>query len=206
MALKLGTLLALAGLWLTAPTALAADTPGAGNPEVLLRTSAGEVRIALEPERAPKTVANFLHQVDSGFYAGLQFHRVVAGFVVQGGGFDAARNPRESGTTVVNESIGGLGNTRGTIAMARREDPDSASAQFYFNLVDNGSLDAQGDRPGYTVFGRVVTGMEVLDQIAAVEVINAGGAFAQVPREPVLILEARRVAPAADDGAQRQPQ
>ncbi|MFZ5654117.1 MAG: peptidylprolyl isomerase [Pseudomonadota bacterium] len=206
MALKFSTLLALTGLWLAAPAALAADPAAAGNPEVVLRTSAGEVRIALAPERAPRTVANFLHLVDSGFYTGLQFHRVVAGFVVQGGGFDADRKPRESGATVVNESVGGLSNARGTIAMARRQDPDSASAQFYFNLADNRYLDAQGDRPGYTVFGRVVAGMEVLDRIAAAEVTDAGGAFAQVPREPVLILEARRAAPAADDGAQRQPQ
>lgn len=104
-----------------------------------LRTSAGAIRIELAPDRAPQTVANFLRLVDSGFYQGLQFHRVVPGFVAQGGGFDAQRNPREPGTTVVNESVGGLANQRGTIAMARRQDPDSAGAQFYFNLADNAS-------------------------------------------------------------------
>lgn len=206
MALKLGTLLTLVGLWLAIPPALAAADPAVDQPEVVMRTSAGDVRIALHPEQAPKTVANFLHYVDDGFYEGLQFHRVVADFVIQGGGFDADRKPRQPGPPVVNESVGGLANTRGTIAMARRQDPDSASAQFYINLADNAFLDAQGDQPGYTVFGRVVSGMEVVERIAATEVTNAGGPFSHVPREPVLILEVRRAEAGADDSAERQPQ
>lgn len=207
MALKLGTLLTLVGLWLAVPPALAAADPAAGQPEVVMRTSAGDFRIALHPDRAPKTVANFLHYVDNGFYEGLQFHRVVAGFVIQGGGFDADRTPRQPGPPVVNESVGGLANARGTIAMARRQDPDSASAQFYINLADNAFLDAKDDQPGYTVFGRVVSGMDVVERIAATEVTNAGGPFTHVPREPVLILEVRRAeASADDDGAERQPQ
>lgn len=207
MALNIGTLLTLlAGLWLAMPSALAAEAPTAGQPEVVMRTSAGDIRIALDPERAPKTVANFLHYVDSGFYEGLQFHRVVQGFVIQGGGFDADRAPRQPGPPVANESVGGLANARGTIAMARRQDPDSASAQFYINLADNAFLDARDDQPGYTVFGRVVSGMEVVQRIAATEVTNAGGPFTHVPREPVLILEVRRAEADADDGAERQPQ
>lgn len=201
MALKSLPLLALAALCLALPAA--AQTNAA--PLVELRTSAGAIRIELAPDRAPQTVANFLRLVDSGFYQGLQFHRVVPGFVAQGGGFDAQRNPREPGTTVVNESVGGLANQRGTIAMARRQDPDSAGAQFYFNLADNASLDAKGQQPGYTVFGRVVAGMEVVDRIGAAATTNAGGAFTNVPRELILILEATRVG-AADDRAQRQPQ
>ena len=206
MALKSLPLIALAALCLALPgLALPAAAQTDTAPLVELRTSAGGVRIELAPAKAPQTVANFLGLVDSGFYQGLQFHRVVAGFVAQGGGFDAQRNPREPGTTVVNESVGGLGNQRGTIAMARRQDPDSAGSQFYFNLTDNAFLDAKGQQPGYTVFGRVVEGMDVVDRIGAAEITNAGGAFAQVPREPILILQARRVE-AGGDRTQRQPQ
>jgi len=201
MALKSLPLLALAALCLALPAA--AQTNAA--PLVELRTSAGAIRIELAPDRAPQTVANFLRLVDSGFYQGLQFHRVVPGFVAQGGGFDAQRNPREPGTTVVNESVGGLANQRGTIAMARRQDPDSAGAQFYFNLADNAFLDAKGQQPGYTVFGRVVAGMEVVDRIGGAATIDAGGPFTNVPREPILILDATRVG-ATGDRAQRQPQ
>lgn len=201
MALKSLSLLAITALCLALPAV--AQTNAA--PMVELRTSAGAIRIELAPDQAPKTVANFLRLVDSGFYRGLQFHRVVAGFVAQGGGFDGERNPREPGTTVVNESVGGLANQRGTIAMARRQDPDSAGAQFYFNLADNAFLDASGEQPGYTVFGRVIKGLEVMDRIGAAEITNAGGAFTHAPREPILILDATRVE-AGGDRAQRQPQ
>ncbi len=199
MALK-SLLPALAALCLALPAAAQNAAP-----LVELRTSAGAIRIELAPDRAPKTVANFLRLVDSGFYQGLQFHRVVPGFVAQGGGFDAERNPREPGVTVANESVGGLGNQRGTIAMARRQDPDSAGAQFYFNLADNAFLDAKGEQPGYTVFGRVVAGMEVVDRIGAAATTDAGGAFTNVPREPIVILHAQRIE-AGGDRAQRQPQ
>jgi len=196
--------LALVLTWsLSAPARAAAD-PSA-TPVVELRTSAGVIHVELAPAEAPESVANFLRLVDSGFYQGLQFHRVVADFVIQGGGFDQERKEREPGTTVVNESVGGLANQRGTIAMARRQDPDSAGAQFYFNLVDNAFLDASGERPGYTVFGRVIEGLDVMDRIGAAEITNAGGAFTHVPREPILILEATRVE-AGGDRAQRQPQ
>lgn len=204
MALKSWSLSALAVLFLALPAAGQA-TPGGTAPQVELRSSAGLIRIELAPDQAPQTVANFLRLVDSGFYKGLQFHRVVAGFVAQGGGFDAERKPREPGTTVVNESVGGLANRRGTIAMARRQEPDSAGAQFYFNLADNAFLDAKGEQPGYTVFGRVVAGQDVIDRIGAAPTSNDGGAFTNVPREPVLILDAQRVE-AGGDRAQRQPQ
>ncbi len=189
MALKSLPLLVLATLCLALPVRAQAESA----PVVELRTSAGAVRIELAPDKAPKTVANFLRLVDSGFYQGLQFHRVVPGFVAQGGGFDAQRSPREPGTTVVNESVNGLANQRGTIAMARRQEPDSAGAQFYFNLADNAFLDAKGGQPGYTVFGRVVAGLDVVERIGAAPTSNDGGAFTNVPREPILILEAARV-------------
>ena len=190
LSLKSLALIALIGLGSAVSTANAAP---AANPVVELHTSAGDIRVELDAARAPATVANFLQYVDSGFYDGLQFHRVVAGFVAQGGGYAADGSERPTRATVKNESVGGLGNARGTIAMARKPDPDSASAQFYFNLKDNASLDAKGDQPGYTVFGHIVQGEDVLDRIGAAPTANKGGAFAQAPREPILIIKAKRI-------------
>jgi peptidyl-prolyl cis-trans isomerase A (cyclophilin A) len=183
-------LIALTSFGLAAPAASAAP---AVNPVIELHTSAGDIRVELDTTRAPATVANFLEYVDSGFYDGLQFHRVIAGFVAQGGGYTAEGSERPTRAPVKNESVGGLGNARGTIAMARKPDPDSASAQFYFNLKDNDSLDAKGDEPGYTVFGHVIQGEDVLDRIGTTPTVNNGGAFAQQPREPILIIKAKRI-------------
>ena len=188
--LKTLALILLTGLGLTVTAASAAP---AVKPLVELHTSVGDIRVELDAERAPATVANFLQYVDSGFYDGLQFHRVVAGFVVQGGGYTADGSERPTRTTVKNESVGGLGNARGTIAMARKPDPDSAAAQFYFNLKDNDALNAKGDQPGYTVFGHIVQGEDVLDRIGAAPTVNNGGAFVQQPREPILIIKAKRI-------------
>lgn len=188
--LKTLALIALTSVGLAAPAASAAP---ADKPVVELHTSVGDLRVELDAERAPATVANFLQYVDSGFYDGLQFHRVIAGFVAQGGGYAADGSERPTRATVKNESVGGLGNARGTIAMARKPDPDSASAQFYFNLKDNDSLNAKGDTPGYTVFGHIVQGEDVLDRIGATPTANKGGAFAQAPREPILIIKAKRI-------------
>ncbi len=207
MALKLGTLLTVLSLLL--PSSILAATEHRSPPDhpvVVMQTSAGDIRIALRPDLAPKTVANFLRHVDDGFYEGLQFHRVVENFVIQAGGFDVDRKPRATGTSVVNESVGGLGNERGTLAMARTQHPDSASTQFYINLADNAFLDAKGDQPGYTVFGRVVAGMEIVEHIGSRAITNAGGPFTHVPREPIVIHEIHRVEADTDDRAERQPQ
>ncbi len=157
-------------------------------------TDVGTMTVELMPARAPKTVRNFLERVDEGFYDGLIFHRVMFTFVIQAGGFDVDMNYKEAPQTVVNESANGLSNKRGTIAMARTSDPDSAGAQFYINMKDNTALDAAPDRPGYTVFGRVTEGMEVAEQI---ELVDTGtvAAMANVPIEPIVIETIRRVQP-----------
>jgi len=161
-------------------------------PVVSLETSVGNIDVELFPAQAPKTVDNFLRLVDEGFYSGLIFHRVIAGFMVQGGGFDANMVRRKPPRTVVNESINGASNARGTIAMARTNDPDSADAQFFINVTDNTYLDAQGGQPGYTVFGRVVAGMEAVADIELSETGRHRG-MADVPIENILIHAATRL-------------
>jgi peptidyl-prolyl cis-trans isomerase A (cyclophilin A) len=142
---------------------------------LLMKTSLGEVAIELFPEQAPITTANFLRYVNEGFYDGqdgkgaTQFHRVIADFMVQGGLFTAAGSAKAVHEPIANEAaVSGLSNVRGTIAMARTSAPDSATSQFYINVVDNGYLDASSGEPGYAVFGAVTAGMEVVDQIAGV--------------------------------------
>jgi peptidyl-prolyl cis-trans isomerase A (cyclophilin A) len=171
-----------------ATPALAADAPE----RVRLTTSAGVIEIELDAARAPQTVANFLDLVDSGFYDGLIFHRVVANFVIQAGGHDSQMKPREAPRTVPNESANGLRNRKGTVAMARLDDPDSAGAQFYINVRDNPTLDAAPGKPGYTVFGRVTSGMDVVTDIELVETHLVNG-MAGVPVQPVVIQKAERV-------------
>ena len=145
------------------PAAAASDSASdAESADVRIVTSLGNVDVALFEDQAPQTVANFLRLVDDGFYEGLIFHRVIANFVIQAGGYDAEMNYRQPPGTVVNESLNGLRNTRGTLAMARLADPDSADAQFFINVNDNAHLDAAPGAPGYTVFGKVVDGMEVV--------------------------------------------
>jgi peptidyl-prolyl cis-trans isomerase A (cyclophilin A)/peptidyl-prolyl cis-trans isomerase B (cyclophilin B) len=137
----------------------------APTPRVSIKTSLGEFVIELDRERAPLTVENFLHYVRSGHYEGTLFHRVVQGFVAQAGGYDADFKEKETDRTVVNESGNGLSNRRGTVGLARTGEPHSGNAQFYINLVDNVALDPNPARWGYTVFGRVVQGMDVIDEI-----------------------------------------
>lgn len=162
-------------------------------PRVRLETSKGAIVLELEAARAPQTVANFLDYVRRGFYGGTIFHRVVPGFVVQGGGMGADFLPRPTNPPVVNEASNGLKNLRGTVAMARTAAVNSATSQFFINLRDNPHLDHRGTAPadfGYCVFGRVVEGMEVVDAIAAIPT-GAGGPFrADVPLETVTILRA----------------
>ena len=167
------------------------------NVSVEIVTDVGTMTVELWPSKAPKTVQNFLDRVDESFYDGLIFHRVMFTFVIQAGGFDVDMNYREAPQTVVNESANGASNTRGTIAMARTSDPDSAGAQFYINMGNNTSLDDSPDRPGYTVFGAVTEGMEVAEQIELVDTGTVAGR-PNVPIEPIVIETIRRVEPTED--------
>lgn len=181
------TLLLLPALACAAATTPAPAHPAAHNPVVVMETSYGTLTIELDAAKAPKSVANFLSYVQDGSYDGSLFHRVIPGFVAQGGGYDANFQMLATKAPVVNEARNGLSNQRGTIAMARTQDPDSATRQFYFNLQDNLSLDA-GMSDGYTVFGHVTQGMEVLDKIAQQPTGDEGKLGASdVPVEPIFI-------------------
>jgi peptidyl-prolyl cis-trans isomerase B (cyclophilin B) len=196
-------ILRLAGLW-TPLIVLTAVAPGAlaADPQVDLKTTAGTVRLELYPAKAPKTVENFLRYVKDGHFDGTIFHRVIAGFMIQGGGFDAAYRQKPTRAPIVNEAQAGvkagLKNEVGTIAMARTADPNSATAQFFINVNDNTFLnwgDARSDGHGYAVFGKVVAGMDVVTKIAK-SPTGAGGPFrSDVPREAVVIQSATVVAP-----------
>ncbi len=156
---------------------------------ILMKTSKGDIKLELDPEKAPKTVANFLSYVESGHYNGTIFHRVMDGFMIQGGGFDADMNQKNAPDTVENEAKNGLKNDAGTIAMARTADPHSAGAQFFINVNDNAFLNYPGqDGWGYCVFGKVVEGMDVVNKIKGVKTGNAGY-HQNVPVEPVTITE-----------------
>ncbi len=163
------------------------------NPQVLLETSMGNITVELFKEKAPISVRNFLTYVKEGFYDGLVFHRVIAGFMVQGGGMDADLQQKKTRFAIKNEATNGLSNKRGTLAMARTSVVDSATSQFFINLVDNAFLDNSGKTPdkfGYAVFGQVVKGMDVVDAIAKVKTGNKAG-HSDVPVEPVMIRTAK---------------
>jgi len=163
------------------------------NPQVLLETSKGAVKIELFKEKAPITVKNFLGYVKEGFYDGLVFHRVIKEFMIQGGGLDENLAQKKPKYAIKNEADNGLSNKRGTLAMARTAIVDSATSQFFINVVDNHFLDHQGkqpDRYGYCVFGQVLEGMEVVDEIRAVKTGSRGG-HTDVPVEPVFITSAK---------------
>ena len=159
---------------------------------VRLETNVGVIDIELLPEKAPKSVENFLTLVDNGFYDGLIFHRVVAGFVIQAGGYDERTSYRPPPGTVENESANRLPNRKYSVAMARLSDPDSADTQFFINVKDNGHLDWQPGQPGYTVFGQVVAGMEVVTAIELVDTHVENG-MAGVPEQDVIITRAVRL-------------
>ncbi len=169
------------------------------NPVVRLDTTAGPVTIELYEDKAPKSVANFLQYVDSGFYNGTQFHRVISGFMIQGGGFDQSGQRKATREPIQNEADNGLKNKRGTLAMARTSNPHSATAQFFVNLVDNRNLDFTGKSTrgwGYTVFGAVTDGMNVVDNIARERTTSQrlNGMMARdVPEVPILITKAYRL-------------
>jgi len=171
----------------------AAVTPAAPATQVRVVTSMGNFIIELNAERAPLTVPHFLKYVDQGHYTGTIFHRVIANFVIQGGGFDKDYKPTPAPTRVVNESCNGLTNVRGTVGMARGAEPHGSDVQFYVNLYDNEALDPSQTRWGYAVFGKVVQGMDVVDKIGNVAT-NAHGAFKDTPVEPVIIERIERVA------------
>ncbi len=164
-------------------------------PRVTMETSAGDIVIELDAVRAPETVRNFLAYVDKGFYEDVIFHRVIPGFMAQGGGYDTAYQLKQQDPPIPNESRNGLSNLRGTIAMARTANPDSANSQFFINLADNARLDGSEDRWGYAVFGRVVAGMDVVDRITEIPTGPAGPFRQNVPQGMVIIERVTRVSP-----------
>ncbi len=164
------------------------------NPVVNMKTSKGEIQIELFADRAPISVANFLKYAESGFYNGMIYHRVIKDFMIQGGGFTPDMQKKKTEPPIKNESDNGLRNNRGTIAMARTNNPDSATSQFYINHKDNAFLNGGKGKPGYAVFGKVVEGMEVVDAIAAVSTRQVGG-HGNVPVEPVAIKSVTLLAP-----------
>jgi peptidyl-prolyl cis-trans isomerase A (cyclophilin A) len=174
--------------------ALVAARPAAADdaaPRVLIQTSLGDITLQLNPTRAPLTVANFLTYVKEGHYDGTVFYRVVPGFVIQAGSYDADVHYRSVHDNIPLEANNGLKNLRGTIAMARQEDPATANAEFFINLADNADLDPQPDdihnKTGYAVFGKVVSGMDVVDKIAAVPLGDHGPMPGAAPVDPVVI-------------------
>jgi cyclophilin family peptidyl-prolyl cis-trans isomerase len=163
-----------------------------GRTMVKLETTKGDIVIEVNETAAPVTAANFLQYVQEGFYDGTIFHRVIPNFMIQGGGFTPDMKQKTTRPPIVNEGKNGLKNKRGTLAMARTNDPGSATAQFFINHVDNTNLDYSARNPGYAVFGQVVEGMDVVDAIAKVKT-GTKGMFQDVPVEPVIIKSAKVV-------------
>ena len=161
-------------------------------PRITITTTLGNIEVELAPEKAPLTVRNFLQYADRHYYDGTIFHRVIQGFIIQTGGFDRKLNAFEPGQPVANESVGGLLNTRGTVAMARSHDPDSAKAQFFINLKDNRNFDAKYGNPGHTVFGQVISGMDVVQNIATSKVEKFDHQFVHKPVENIEIISIQR--------------
>ena len=190
---------AVALLLLVPAVAMAAES-GGGKVMVKLDTSKGAIVLELDAAKAPKTVANFVEYVKAGYYDGLIFHRVIKGFMAQGGGVTADYQSKPTRPPIVNEAGNGLKNLRGTIAMARTGEVNSATGQFFINLVDNAFLDHRDDSPagfGYCVFGKVVKGMDVVDAIAAIPTGPGGPFGSDVPTQAVTITKASVVTAAA---------
>ena len=195
--LKLALLILLAAL--PAPALRAQDArpaTAAANPEVVLHTSQGDITLELYPDKAPKSVANFLQYVREGFYAGTVFHRAIPGYLLQGGLYTRELQPKRTHPAIASEADNGLSNLRGTVAVARGADPNSGTSQFFFNLVDNRRLDFVGNQSGltwgYAVFGKVVKGMDVVDKIAALPTRGIGPFAADVPN-PLVVIESAQV-------------
>lgn len=173
-------------------SALAADSaPQSPKGNIIMETTMGTIKIQLLDDKAPITCSNFRRYVNEGFFNGLIFHRVIPGFVVQGGGFEPGMKKRNTHEPIVNEADNGLKNTRGTLSMARTQDIYSATSQFFINVVDNQSLDHRGKSPsafGYAVFARVIDGMDVVDKIVATPTDKAG-VYSDVPKTDVVMLK-----------------
>ncbi len=198
--MKYNKLLLIQGLAAISLTAFASawgqDNP---YPRVLIETTAGSMTVELNPTRAPLSVKNFLEYVDSGFYEGTIFHRVVAGFVIQGGGYTTDLKLKPTRPNISNESGNGLSNLRGTVAMARTGEPHSADSQFFVNLVNNDRLDPMPTRWGYAVFGEIVEGMDVVDDIGYRATGPAGPFSKDVPAAPVIIEKVSLLGSAEDE-------
>jgi len=180
-------MLAVLILTLMSATAGIAVENAATNPVVSMETSLGTIKVELFQKEAPISTKNFLDYTKSGFYNGTVFHRVINGFMIQGGGFTPDMIPKKTNPSIKNEADNGLKNDRGTLAMARAMDPNSATAQFFINVVDNANLNRPNpDGAGYAVFGKVIDGMDVVDKIKAVKTGVVKG-FRDVPETPVLI-------------------
>ena len=182
--------------------AYAGSDDSAENPRVLMKTTDGDITIELYADKSPITVENFLRYADDGHYDGTVFHRVISNFMIQGGGFDVELKEKETRGPIVNESKNKLHNTRGTLAMARTSDPDSAAAQFFINQRSNLRLDWSGGKDGYTVFGEVVDGMQVVDIISLTDTSSAQAqttrgptVFQDVPVQPIVILSVTQLTP-----------
>ena len=181
-------ILILCSLWMS--TTLA-ETPDS-KPVVVISTSLGDVTLELDAQKAPISVANFLTYVDAGFYSNTIFHRVIPGFMIQGGGFSAEHEDKVTRDPIKNEATNGLNNDRGTIALARTSVVDSATSQFFINAVDNTFLNHTDSSYGYAVFGKVIKGMDVVDKIEMTPT-KRSGSFANLPVEPITILSAKRL-------------
>jgi len=187
-------LIPLALALLALPLLLTGEASAQGkNPVVVMKTSMGDIKIELYPDKSPATVKNFLQYVDEKHYDGTIFHRVIPTFMIQGGGMDADMREKPTHEPIKNEAGNGLANSRGTLAMARTSNPHSASAQFFINVKDNSFLDKANaqDGWGYAVFGRVVDGMDVVDRIKQVATTSRGG-HQNVPEQPVIVRSIRR--------------
>jgi cyclophilin family peptidyl-prolyl cis-trans isomerase len=185
-----GALARLATIVILTCISLPQTVAAQGNPQAVIHTSMGDIRLELYRDKAPVSVQNFIDYANSGFYDGTIFHRVISHFMIQGGGFTPDMQKKTTGESIQNEATNGLSNLRGTIAMARTGDPHSATAQFFINVQDNMNLDYSGQSSsrewGYTVFGRVSSGMDVVDTIRFVETTTQAP-LSNVPTEPVVI-------------------
>ena len=185
-------ILLLGGLFLAFSMGMSTVSEAAAdNPRVVMETSMGTMVIELYPDKAPITVKNFLDYVDSGFYDGTIFHRVIPGFVLQGGGFDAEMEKKKNSAPIKNEADNGLRNLRATLSMARTSQINSATSQFFINLKNNSNLDHGSRDFGYAVFAKVVKGISVIDKIAGIKTTTKGH-YRDVPAEPVFITSAKR--------------
>jgi len=187
------TLVSVIALWALFLTALSAAHADDNKPKVRLQTNMGDIVLELNRAKAPRTVENFLAYVNDGFYNGTVFHRVIDGFMIQGGGFTQDLQQKSTRAPIPNEADNGLKNDRGTIAMARTNDPDSATAQFFINVVNNDFLNYRDKTIrgwGYAVFGKVVQGMDVVDRIRKLPTGPSGPFRQDVPKTPVVIQSA----------------